>query len=300
MALLTPVAFFIFNRPDLTAQVFEAIRQAKPHKLLVVADGARFPEEEEKCLKTRQVIKNVDWDCEVLTNFSDTNLGCKYRVSSGLDWVFSQVEKAIILEDDCLPEPSFFAFCEELLEYYYNHEQIMHLAGTNLIPQPHLNTSFLFSRLVPIWGWATWRRAWNHYDIEMKLWNKYKTENDIYYFGKQANNVYNVFESNYLNQIDSWDGQWAFNCVANQGLTIIPKINLIKNIGFREDGTHTKAASHICSIPVQSIDLPLIKPLETIPNKEFDEKFLEFSNRPNPPSLTKSLKNLVKNWIKKY
>ncbi|MEN2383889.1 MAG: hypothetical protein KA716_33360 [Gloeotrichia echinulata DEX184] len=155
MPLSTPIGFFIFNRPDLTAQVFEAIRQTKPHKLLVVADGPRFPEEEEKCLKTREVIKSVDWDCEVLTNFSEINLGCKYRVYSGLDWVFSQVEEAIILEDDCLPTPSFFYFCQTLLQRYRDDERVMHISGNNFqFGQSRTPYSYYFSKYNHIWGWG--------------------------------------------------------------------------------------------------------------------------------------------------
>jgi hypothetical protein len=158
----TPIAFFIFNRPDTTARVFEAIRQAQPSKLLVVADGPRStrPGEAEKCAATRAIIDQVDWECEVLTNYSDVNLGCRHRVSSGLDWVFEQVEEAIILEDDCLPHPTFFRFCEELLEWYRHDHRIVAISGDNF-QNGHQSGefSYYFSRYVHIWGWATWRRG---------------------------------------------------------------------------------------------------------------------------------------------
>jgi hypothetical protein len=160
--LTTPVAFLIFNRPDTTAKVFEAIRQAKPPKLLVVADGPRpdRPDDIEKCKAARGVVEQVDWDCEVLRNYSDVNLGCKKRVSSGLDWVFNTVEEEIILEDDCLPHPTFFRFCEELLDYYRHDERIMVISGDNFqFGRNCTEYSYYFSRYNHCWGWSTWRRS---------------------------------------------------------------------------------------------------------------------------------------------
>lgn len=182
MSVSTPVAFFIFNRPVLTEIVFEAIAKAKPKKLLVVADGPRFAEEEEKCQKARAaVIDKINWECEVLTNFSDRNQGCKYRVSSGLDWVFSEVEEAIILEDDCLPAPSFFRFCETLLARYRDDERVMTISGDNFqLGNSRTEYSYYFSKYTHIWGWASWRRAWQHYDVDMKSWTDDKKLDIIY------------------------------------------------------------------------------------------------------------------------
>src|SRR5512139_3287315 len=171
--LKTPVAFIIFNRPDTAERVFAEIAKARPPKLLVVADGPRANRsgEAEKCAATRAIIDRVDWDCEVLTNFSDTNLGCKNRVSSGIDWVFEQVPEAIILEDDCLPHPTFFRFCEELLERYRDDERIGMISGDNFqLGQKRTDASYYFSRYNHIWGWASWRRAWRHYDREASAW----------------------------------------------------------------------------------------------------------------------------------
>ncbi len=278
MALSTPVALIIFNRPDLTEIVFAAIRQAQPQQLLVIADGPRSPSEAERCRQARAIIDRVDWDCQVLTNFSEINLGCKHRVSSGLDWVFSQVEEAIIIEDDCLPDPSFFTFCERLLDFYRHDRSVIHIAGTNILPTADLETSFRFSRLVPIWGWATWRRAWQHNDLEMKSWPAYQKTRDLEYFGTQAQAVERVFVANYLQEIDSWDGQWAFSCLASGGLTILPKVNTIENLGFRADATHTKVDSNFLAAPVRSIEFPLIHPDTQQPDRKIDEKYLEFMN----------------------
>ncbi len=175
MSLETPVAFIIFKRHDLTERVFQAIREAKPKKLLVIADGPRFPEEAAKCQKTRDIIQQVDWDCEVLKNYSEVNLGCRQRISSGLDWVFSQVEEAIILEDDCVPAPSFFSFCQTLLDYYRDDNRIMVISGDNFQDgQSRTDYSYYFSRYNHCWGWATWHRAWQYWDFNKNKWLEFQ------------------------------------------------------------------------------------------------------------------------------
>lgn len=241
----TPIAFLIFNRPDTTQKVFDAIRQAKPQKLLVVADGPRAdrPGEADKCAATRAIIDGVDWECDVLTNYSEVNLGCKQRVSSGLDWAFNTVEEAIILEDDCLPHPSFFDFCEELLDYYRHDERIAVIAGCNFQGgQRRTDYSYYFSLYNHCWGWASWRRAWKYYDGEMKHWpeirdqkwlNSIFDKSSVIYFWNQA------FQSVYENKLSSWATAWAFSCWLQNRLTIIPNVNLVSNIGFGKDSTHT-------------------------------------------------------------
>ncbi|MFM6024920.1 MAG: glycosyltransferase family 2 protein, partial [Dolichospermum sp.] len=181
--LKTPVCFIIFNRPDVTQRVFQKISEAKPPKLLVIADGPRIDKvgEEQKCAATRAIIDQVDWECQVLTNYSDINLGCRKRIYTGLDWVFSQVEEAIILEDDCLPDSSFFRFCEELLEKYRDHPRIMLVCGQNLqFGQQRRNYSYYFSRYSHCWGWATWKSAWQYYDDTMELWPQVRDENWLF------------------------------------------------------------------------------------------------------------------------
>ena len=241
--LTTPVAFLIFNRPNTTQQVFEEIRRARPTKLLVVADGPR-PDKEgeaEKCQAVRNIIDTVDWPCEVLKNYSDVNLGCKIRVSSGLDWVFEQVEEAIILEDDCLPNQFFFGFCQEMLQRYRDDTRVMMITGTNpLIETKNASESYCFSRYFSIWGWATWRRAWKLYDIEMSNWPRLKSEGQLcnVYTKRYAQRaIKTMFDVAYNKCIDTWDIQWAYSCLFNNGLCLVPKLNLISNIGLV--GTHT-------------------------------------------------------------
>lgn len=259
MSISTPVTFFIFNRPDLTKIVFQAIAQAKPKKLLVVADGPRFPEEVEKCEETRAVIERVDWNCEVITNFSDKNLGCSKRVSSGIDWVFSQFEEAIFLEDDILPTQSFFYFCQLLLARYRDDERIMHISGDNSLNQKRNSYSYFFSKYVDVWGWASWRRAWQHYDYNMKTWPEFKRAGLLKLVCDESyelNYWTSIFDKMYEDPllINTWDFQWLYACWFQNGLAIEPNTNLTSNLGFdRADATHTSAKTPFSKLPTTDI-----------------------------------------------
>lgn len=263
----TPVVFTIFNRPSLTQRVFDAIKQVKPKKLLVIADGPRNESEKLQCDKTRSIIDQVDWDCEILKNYSDTNMGCKNRISSGLDWAFNTVDRAIIIENDCLPDISFFKFCEDLLEKHRDDTEIMHIGGNFF---QHRNTNFknsdsyYFSNIPHIWGWATWSRAWKLYDVNMKKWPEVKASGEIKLKIKNPA-VYEywetVWDQYYNKKIDSWDGQWTFACLLNSGLSITPCTNLVSNIGFGPEAMHTKNDKSIFSnIPLKPALFPLVHP----------------------------------------
>ncbi|TRU84856.1 MAG: glycosyltransferase family 2 protein [Microcystis novacekii Mn_MB_F_20050700_S1] len=276
--LTTPVAFLIFNRPDTTARVFEAIRQAKPPKLLVVADGPRpdRPDDVEKCKAARAIIDRVDWDCEVLTNYSDVNLGCGKRPATGITWVFEQVEEAIIFEDDCLPHPTFFRFCEELLNYYRHDERIMVISGNNFqFGRNRTNDSYYFSRYNHIWGWASWRRAWKYFDYDLKLWPKIKTENLITSILEDRKSVKywtKNFQRTYEGNPTVWDYRWTFACWIQNGLTILPNVNLVSNIGFGEGATHTSSSkSKVANLPVEEMIFPLKHPPFLLRHVEADD-----------------------------
>jgi hypothetical protein len=272
----TPVAFIIFNRPDTTSRVFEAIRQAKPPLLLVIADGARSskPGEAAKCAATRAIIDRVDWDCEVRTNYSDVNLGCGKRVSSGLDWVFQEVEEAIILEDDCLPHFTFFQFCEELLAYYRNDTRIMAISGNNFQRgKKYSDDSYYFSRYNHVWGWASWRRAWQHYDFTISKWPQVRDEGWLNSVLEDRHSIRDwsiEFEQMYKGEKDTWDYQWTFACWIQNGLTILPEVNLISNIGFNADATHTTKDSPFANQALGSIDFPLSHPSFILRNTKAD------------------------------
>jgi hypothetical protein len=244
--LSTPVAFIIFNRPDTTVRVFEAIRQAQPPKLLVVADGPRaeHPEDVEKCAAARAVVENTDWDCEVLRNYAESNMGCKQRVSSGLDWVFDTVEEAIILEDDCLPHPTFFRFCAELLNRYKSDTRVMHING-NLYGQNFQfssGASYSFCLLPQVWGWASWRRAWDTFDKDMRKWPQFRDNgrlSDLLVSEYARARLCERWRDISQGKVDTWDFQWHFSVISNGGLVIAPRCNLISNIGFSNIATHT-------------------------------------------------------------
>ena len=274
--LNTPVAFIIFNRPDTTSRVFEMIRQAQPPKLLVIADGARenHPSDLLNCADTRAIIEQVDWDCEVLKNYSDRNLGCRDRVSSGLDWVFTEVPEAIILEDDCLPDPSFFRFCEELLIRYRDDHRIMHISGNNFqSSKSRTNGSYYFSRYNHCWGWASWRRAWQHYDVDMKLWDVIRDGTwllDILENKASVKEWNRNFQKVYDHITDSWDYQWTFACWLQNGLSILPNTNLVSNIGFSKSATHTFRKNLFANMPTQTLDFPLQHPVAMIRDRKAD------------------------------
>jgi hypothetical protein len=245
-ALETPVALLIFNRPDLTAQVFEAVRAARPKRLLVVADGPRNDAERARCEAARAAATKVDWECRLETNFSDGNLGCKRRVSSGIDWIFEQCEDAIILEDDCLPAPSFFPFCEKLLRRYRDDERVMAIGGTNLDTRsPTRAETYFFTRYGSICGWASWRRAWKHYDVELRAWPEVRRSGRLRdVFDRRAERWYwtQIFDLMSDGAIDTWDYQWYFARFFQNGLVAVPSVNMVANLGFRSDATHTPEA----------------------------------------------------------
>lgn len=263
----TPVAFLVFKRPDTTAQVFAEISKVKPKKLLIVADGPNPNRqgESERCAAVRSIVERVDWDCEVLKNYSEMNLGCKRRISSGLDWVFGTVDRAIVLEDDVVPHPTFFRFCDELLEKYADDERIGAICGTNMqngIKRGRF--SYYFSRYNHVWGWASWARAWKFYDVDMLLWPMIREEGYLRSLVPEAQALdywAKNFHAVYEGRIDTWDYQWIFACWANNMLAVLPQVNLASNIGFSLDATHTDDPfSRDAKRPTECMTWPLIHP----------------------------------------
>jgi hypothetical protein len=274
--LETPVALLIFNRPETTARVFAEIARAKPKRLLVVADGPRSDEEAEKCAAARAIIERVDWDCDVLTNFSEVNLGCGIRPATGIHWIFENCEEAIILEDDCLPHPTFFRYCMELLDYYREDERVMAISGNNFQKgNIRGSQSYFFSHYPYCWGWATWKRAWQYYDYKIALWQQVRDTSllaDLLgspvigtYWAKALDTVFNGKKA------DVWDYQWMFTCWIQHGLAILPNVNLVSNIGFGSAATHTKEDLYgMANLDVGAIEFPLAHPSYVIPDFEAD------------------------------
>lgn len=256
----SPLLFLVFNRPETTERVFAAIRQARPTRLYIAADGPR-PDKEgeaEQVRRVREIVTAVDWDCRVRTLFRDHNLGCKMAVSGAISWFFEQEEEGIILEDDCLPNQSFFAFCSKMLAQYRDDTRIMMVSGTNyLFEEFPENQVYFFSRYFAIWGWATWKRAWRKYDPDIGSWPAYKNSRYLdSIFGEPAVARYfaGIFDQVTNKRIDTWDLQWVYCCLINYGLSIVPTRNLVANIGFA--GTHTDGkVSKFFNMPMYKLDL---------------------------------------------
>jgi hypothetical protein len=270
--VISPIAMLIFNRPETTAQVFGQVAAARPRRLLLIADGPRpdRPEEAERCAAARAIAERVDWPCEVSTNYSDVNLGCRKRVSSGLNWVFEQVGEAIVLEDDCVPHPTFFRFCDELLERYSHDERVMAISGTNFqLGHSRTSASYYFSRFSHVWGWASWRRAWRFYDVNLELWPSVRDARvlkDLLPIRGAQRYWQRTLQATHDGQINTWDFQWTFACWIQHGLVAIPDVNLVSNIGFSEAATHTKGGSPFAGMPAYPLAFPLRHPAFMLPD----------------------------------
>jgi len=310
-ALTAPVTLIVFNRPDLTARVWSMIRQARPSQLFIIADGARsnHPTDAERCQKVREICDRVDWDCEVKRNYADVNLGCRNRVTSGLNWVFEQVEASIILEDDCLPDLTFFPFCQELLEKYRDDQRIMGITGNNYqFGRKRSDYSYYFSIYALVWGWATWRRAWQHFDVDMSLFPAFDQEDrleDILQSLKTKKIIkkywHHMFKHTHAGAINTWAYPWFFTCLTQSGLTIAPNVNLVSNIGFGADATnhHNSSSLHIANLPTVPLSLPLVHPPFLIQDTEADNRMTGIFK----PSLITKIKNKVRSRLeqdKKY
>jgi hypothetical protein len=275
----TPVALMIFNRPAPTARVLEAIARAQPPLLLVVGDGPRpaHPEDRRLCEQTRAVIERVDWRCEVRTDYSGLNLGCKRRIVSGLNWVFDQVEEAIVLEDDTLPEPSFFGYCEELLERYRGDRRVQMISGTNVLPPARGDRhSYRFSRCYHVWGWASWARAWRQYDLEMRRWPALRDSGWLERLlgdEREAALVRQFFDRAHAGEVPTWDIQWVFSSWSSGGLSVLPAVNLVTNIGFGAGAAHEQNPRHrLANLPARPIELPLRHPPSIAVDEEADHQ----------------------------
>ena len=250
----TPVAFIIFRRPDLTARVFERIRAARPARLFIIADGPRTPHEAIECEHARRIVECVDWPCEVKRDYSDRNMGCRDRIATGLDWVFAEVPEAIVLEDDCLPAQSFFGFCEELLEHYRQSDRVMHISGSNFLVQHATPYSYYHSRYAHMWGWATWARAWRHMDLNLRNWPTFKNSSLGQLFSDKDERNYWIQKLHPFfigERTDTWDHPWQYSIWAQRGVCVVPQTNLVANIGFGDDATHTQNKnSPISNLPI--------------------------------------------------
>lgn len=276
----TPILFIVFNRPDRTSKVFEEIRKVRPAKLFVSADGPRknVSSDIQLCRETRDIVKKVDWQCRVYTHFSQKNLGVKMGVVNAIDWFFDHVDEGIILEDDCLPNASFFKFLETMLAKYRNDDRIVQVCGTNAMGEwKSLSQSYFFSYYGSIWGWATWKRAWALNDITMKLWQRNDSREAVRsVVGGGLQYVYrkNIYDITYRGKVDAWSYAWSFARVINSGLSIVPAVNLIKNLGFGSESSNTKSSKNAFSELVRrDMRFPLKDPQYIVADRQFDWQY---------------------------
>ena len=273
------VLFLIFNRPDTTRQVFAAIRQARPPRLYVAADGPRPDRSGETalCFNTRRIATTVDWPCEVKTLFREKNLGCKHAVSEAISWFFENEEEGIVLEDDVLPTSTFFPYCEELLDRYRHDQRIAMISGCNLVSNRYrCDKSYFFSYFNHVWGWASWRRAWIHYDMTLEHWPEWRQSGQLSQLS-HGNRIFvrywrDVFDRVRQGTIDTWDYQWLFTLWRLEALAILPTHNLTQNVGFGSDGTHTMGAvpRYVQESVIKDLSFPLRHPCEVQQSVEAD------------------------------
>lgn len=266
MNLDTPVTFIMFNRPDKASMVFEQIRLARPSQLFIVGDGPRHhkPGEAELVEAGRAVVDEIDWSCEVHTNFALENMGARRRVASGLDWVFSQVDRTIILEDDCLPEQTFFPFCDELLERFATDERIAVISGNNHLKGKRVSPeSYTFSGTGHTWGWATWKRVWEGFGGQHGLKDSWTKEEQKVILSRIPSFVWRQSFGRMLKNaayLDAWDIPFSVHCQERGYLSVVPEVNLVTNIGFGAGSTHTKFESLTLQSPSAPIAFPLRHP----------------------------------------
>lgn len=300
-----PILFLVFNRPDVTQQVFDKIREVQPSRLYIAADGPRKNKigEAEKCKEVRNIVSNIDWECELVTLFRDENLGCGLGPSQAITWFFDQVEEGIILEDDCLPSSSFFFFCEQMLDRYRDNKKVFHISGNNWYSESEkLEEDYYFTSQVGAWGWATWADRWKTYkfdleedieSIEQKLEDRFKSK------GIKTYHKSHLYLSRDKSVTDAWDYQWNLLMYLHDGLAIAPKYNLVSNIGFIEEATHTNYADdRFANKQAYDIDCKrLIHPKDCDYSRQRDEKIYKYLGVYTPSflfRLKRKLKTIVR------
>jgi hypothetical protein len=254
----TPTLLIVFNRPKETQKVFAAIRKARPRQLFIAADGARLDHatDVENCRKVREIVSKIDWNCTIQTLFRDENIGCRQGVGQAITWFFEHVEEGIILEDDCLPHPSFFVFCQIMLEKYRYTEGVLQVAGTNYLygKYAHRHNGYYFSAHSGIWGWATWRRAWSKFEDTLDGWEAFQPilKERIQHV-PQYQSLLRMYALTAAGQLDTWDTIWNYHFHRHQGLCVTPNGNLVRNIGW--SGVHFFGFRHpALNMPVQPFD----------------------------------------------
>jgi hypothetical protein len=297
-----PIAFEIFNRPEPTRRVFSAISAIRPAQLFIMADGPRSdrPEDVGRCQEVRAIVEAIDWPCQVRADFAPTNMGCGDRTISGLNWVFEHVDQVIFIEDDALPDLSFFPFCREMLQRFRDDQRIVTVRGVNLYPERPMAYSYFFSSLFGSWGLALWRRSWQQFDPAMTLWPEARERSLLAnVFPRPAHWRYwhRILDSCHRKQF-SWDYAFALSCWLQGGLTVVPARNLVRNIGFGADSTHTKVDTGPGKLPLQTLELPLRHPPFVVADRAYDDLACDWLVRETrlPRRAVNKMKRTIGSW----
>ena len=278
MSNKTGVAIIFFNRPSYVEKVFKAVAMVKPKNLFLIQDGCRNEKDEEKVQQCRQIVDQINWDCNVYRNYSNANLGCGKRMYTGISWVFEHIERAIILEDDCVPNIDFFRFCEEMLDRYESDKRILMVSGLNLFEKDYNDYDYFYAINGPIWGWATWKRAWSMYDYTVDKINNLEIEKAIYRMEPKSVAKKDIKQWKATNQkavkgekLSFWAHQWRLVKFIENNLCIIPKVNLISNIGDDEATHPGKGFCEFHHRAARKIEFPLKHPNCILANYEYDD-----------------------------
>ncbi len=295
-----PVAVIVFNRIELAKKLLHCLEKVKPRKLFVISDGARAGrlEEAEKTAAVRYLFEKVSWPCEVQRNYAEKNMGCDVRIPTGLNWVFEQVEEAVILEDDCIPSMQFFAYAEQMLARYREDSKVMMIAGSNHVQRYKVPASCFFTARVYTWGWATWRRAWERYCDDRTVWDQIQRDGTFAKVYPLRTRYYVKKELNYYFARGKcpWDYLWWISCMGVGGLCAVPKVNLITNEGFGEDATHTQNRGDY-----QGDVFPLEFPLTYPDTVERDFKYDRYDRGLNPlPKFIRAYRKLKRMFLRTF
>jgi hypothetical protein len=281
------VLIVAFNRPDLTARVFDKVRDAQPGKLFLCVDAPRDnrADDVEKNEAVKRIFEKVDWECEVHRNYAKQNLGCDPRIVSGIDWAFEYTDSLIIFEDDCVPDLTFFTFCQELLVRYKDDPRVGMIAGhiEHLLPMA-VEDSYYVDRMNTIWGWATWKRAWKKFDFEMKQWPEVRDSHALRKVAKtkyQERQLAYRLNAQYAKDNRCWDAAWWLTCLIEDFLCIHPSLNLVTNIGCgNADATHTIHTTPWSNVPITPMRFPLTHPERLVPNVVEEQKTINYQYAP--------------------
>jgi hypothetical protein len=294
MTCQVPITIFIFNRYKAALQLLGYLKKIKPEKLFIVSDAPRadVPGEAEAVLRVRKLFEEITWECEVYRNYSVANMGCDHRIPDGLSWVFDHVDYSIILEDDCIPNLYFHQFCQILLEKYKYDDEIMFISGTNLAGKLSIKESYFFSHHSSTWGWATWKRAWAKYQRTEACWNAISERQQLHqlYDKRTADFFINCVNYHFCRGSYPWDYVWWSCCLYHNGISISPAVNLIKNIGFAVDATHTLEKPGKYSGRTYPMTFPILHPK----NKDIKIKYgRKWRKTISVPRITRLKKKIV-------